>query len=117
MNETDWDGVTPVLDDAGMRALGFTDHREGYWYFSERVGDRETLNISIEKTSGAYTEHVLDEDFGQPAHYGNMLPKWRWKYRDAVDTVVRYLNAGGLDIAVDHRAYGFKDGETRCANC
>ncbi|WIE81209.1 hypothetical protein [Curtobacterium sp. MCSS17_016] len=40
-------GITAVLADEQMRALGFTDHRAGHWYLCHRVGSDTTLNISI----------------------------------------------------------------------
>lgn len=53
-------------DDARLRELGFTDHREGYWYYTARVGDMTSWNVTISKESGAVDVEVLDEHFLQP---------------------------------------------------
>src|SRR5690606_39993592 len=53
-------------DDARLRELGFTDHREGYWYYTTRVGDMTSWNVTISKESGAVDVEVLDEHFLQP---------------------------------------------------
>lgn len=105
---TNYDGKTPLLDDEKMRALGFTDHVETRWYFCRRVDKRgdTTLNITIEKDSGLYKELVMSEAFGQPEYYGNMKPEWRDLYRDTIDAYLTELNLAGLDIQVDHKAYG-----------
>ena len=66
------DGRTPLLSDDRMRELLFTDRLETHWYFVQRVGSNETLNITIDKATGDYEEYVLDESFGQPAMYGLM---------------------------------------------
>lgn len=100
------DGNTPILEDAAMRALGFTDHRPDHWYLCKRVGSYETLNITIDKATGDYDELVMDENFGQPAYYGNMVEPYRSQYRDAVDEHLETLNAAGLTVTVDHRLYG-----------
>lgn len=103
-----YDGKTPLLDDEKMRALGFTDRVATRWYFCRRVDKRgdTTLNIAIEKDSGFYTECVMNEDFGQPEPYGHMKPEFRDLIRDTVDFELSLLNKAGLDIRVDHRAYG-----------
>jgi hypothetical protein len=108
--------VTPVLADAVMRALGFTDRREGFWYFVERVGSNETINFSIDKATGQYTEDVLDEYFGQPAHYGNMTPKYGLPIRANIDLIVTRLATGGLNLFVDHTLYGCTAGEPKPAS-
>ena len=100
------DGITTILPDEDMRWIGFTDHREGFWYRVTRVGVGETLNITVNKLTGEYEELVMDEDFGQPAYYGRFHPVYRDAIRVAVDGQVRLLNAAGMTIAVDHRLYG-----------
>ena len=100
------DGTTTVLPEEDMRWIGFTDHRTGFWYRVCRVGSDETLNITVNKLTGEYEELVMDEHFGQPAHYGHMKPVYRDAIRLAVDEQVRLLNAAGMTVAVDHRLYG-----------
>lgn len=106
------EGRTPVLDDATMRSLGFTDHRPDYWYLCRRVDNNGhvTLNITIQKETGYYTELVMNEDFGQPEYYGRMKPEYRDLYRDTVDFHIDSLKKAGLTITVDHREYGCDDG-------
>lgn len=101
--------TTTLLPDAEMRALGFTDRREGYWYYCARVDSDTTLNISINKATGVWTEGVLNEHFGQPEHYGHMVEPYRTKIRDNVDQEIARLDAAGLQVAVDHREYGFEE--------
>lgn len=55
-----------IADDARLRELGFTDHREGYWYYTTRVGDMTSWNVTISKESGTVDVVVLDEHFLQP---------------------------------------------------
>jgi len=100
------DGVTPVLADHIMRELGFTDHREGFWYFCETVCCDETINFTITKSTGQFEELVMDEIFGQPAFYGRMAPEFHNKIRAKVNTITRGLNSAGLTLAVDHAQYG-----------
>ena len=105
---TKYDGVTPVLDDETMRALGFTDRVDTRWYYCRRVDDKghTTLNITIQKDTGFYEELVMNEDFGQPEYYGQMKPEWRDLYRDTIDFHIRELNRAGLTLEVDHKQYG-----------
>lgn len=105
---SNYDGKTPVLSDDEMRALGFTDRVETRWYLCRALDKRgdATLNITIEKDSGLYTELVMNEGFGQPEYYGQMKPEWRDLYRDTIDFELAILNKAGLDIQVDHKAYG-----------
>lgn len=98
---------TPLLDDAGMRAIGFTDHREGFWYYCRTLNYGVTINVTIDKTTGEWNEDVLDEDFGQPYYYGqyagNPFPD---AVRAKVDEQVALLNSHGITVTVDHRQYG-----------
>ena len=55
-----------TTDDLRMRDLGFTDHREGYWYFTTRVGSMTSWNVTINKKTGVVELDVLDEHFLQP---------------------------------------------------
>ncbi|WP_159601490.1 hypothetical protein [Agromyces humi] len=101
-----WDGETPILDDARMRELGFTDRVVERWYLCARVGPGVTLNVTIQKSTGQYQEYVLDEDFGQPAFYGTFRAEVRDQVIANVDEEVGKLRAAGLDITVDHTLYG-----------
>jgi hypothetical protein len=105
---TKYDGKTPILSDEEMRELGFTDRVETRWYLCRRVDKRgdTTLNITIEKDSGLYTELVMAEAFGQPEFYGQMKPEYRDLIRDTIDFELNVLNLAGLTIEVDHKAYG-----------
>lgn len=98
--------ITPQLEDHEMRALGFTDRVSGVWYFCAPVGPAETLNVSIIKKTGVWTEDVLDEYFGQPAYYGVMREPYRTEVRNKIDQRVRKLQEAGLNVSVDHREYG-----------
>jgi hypothetical protein len=93
-----------------MRRLGFTDHREGWWYACFRLADRVTLNLSVEKATGAWTEDVLNEDFGQPEYYGLATPEFRDEMISKIDEITSNLRYKGLLFKVDHRQYGVKYG-------
>ena len=105
MSEATQQPIT-VATDSEMRALGFTDPREGFWYWCKPVGSDETLNITIDKATGEWEELVMDEFFGQPAYYGRMVPQFRDEIRSKVDEHVAWLVAGGILVAVDHSEYG-----------
>lgn len=98
------DGTTALLDDPTMREIGFTDHREGYWYWCRGVMPGVTVNFTINKETGDYSEMVMDEMFGQPYYYGGT--RFEAKVVEAVDECVADLNAHGLTLAVDHALYG-----------
>ena len=98
--------VTPLLPDAKMRELGFTDHREGYWYYNAPLGNNITFDVTINKVTGEWTEDVLDEDFLQPYHYGRYDNPVVKGVRVAVDEQVAFLADHGITVAVDHREYG-----------
>ena len=100
------DGTTPILPDAEMQALRFTDRSPEYWYYCKRVDGNTTLNFSINKVTGHYTETVLNEFFGQPEYYGRMKPEVRDQILFNIDTTINELNNAGLTLAVDHTLYG-----------
>lgn len=102
------DGTTTLPPEEKMRELGFTDRREGYWYWCRRVDDKgyTTLNFTINKKTGSYTELVMNESFGQPEYYGHMKPKFRDETIAEIEKHLDYLNSNGLQLAVDHRLYG-----------
>lgn len=93
-----------IPDDLTMYALGFTDRRPGDWYFTRHCGHDISLNVTIDKATLNWSEVVIDEVFGQTYHYGH------YPLADgiaaAVDQTVRALNEAGVDIRVDHAAYG-----------
>lgn len=103
---TKYNGKTPILEDAKMRALGFTDHVPENWYWCKGVDTDTTLNFQINKETGLYSEHVLNEPFGQYELYGNMNPKYRDLIKDTIDFHLKTLNTAGLTLAVDHKEYG-----------
>lgn len=99
------DGTTPLLTDEQMRELGFTDRVKGRWYLTQRVGSRESFNLSIDKDSGSYSETVIDEDFGQPAYFGRMRQEFRHDTVNRLWEVLNKLHTAGLRIEVDPCQY------------
>jgi hypothetical protein len=96
-----------MLNEPAMRAIGFTDHREGFWYYCRSVHSEVTFNVTIDKTTGEWTEDVLDESFGQPYYYGRYAGHpFPDQVRVKVDEQVALLNSHGLTVTVDHRQYG-----------
>lgn len=100
------DGITPLLGDDEMRELGFTDRREGWWYWSRNVDKYTSLTFKIQKDTGFYEELVMDEMFGQPDYYGQAKAEFRDKIIAEINQYVALLNDLGLVLAVDHKAYG-----------
>ncbi|MGW8431586.1 hypothetical protein ACWGJ9_10885 [Curtobacterium citreum] len=98
-------GTTPLPSEEQMRALGFTDHREGHWYLCRRVGSDTTLNVSIEKTTGRWREDVLNEFFGQPEFYESMREPFRTDIRANIDAILVELAAAGITVTVVHDQY------------
>lgn len=97
---------TKILAEDEMRKLGFTDRCPSRWYFCKRVIDNQswlTLNITIDKLTGEWTEYVLDENFLQPYYYGKY---GRGHYAKNIDKLIKPLNDSGLGVYVDHRLYG-----------
>lgn len=117
----DSDGITTLPSEEALRAFGFTGHREGYWYYTARVGSAETLNITVAKEPLAgysdpslgepvygYTELVMDEYFGQPAYFGQMKEEHRIALATKLFGVLRGLYLLGLQIEVDPQEYGWE---------
>ena len=100
------DGITPLLDDDEMRELGFTDRREGWWYWSRNVDKYTSLTFKIQKDTGFYEELVMDEMGGQPDPYGRAKPEYRDAIIKKIDDYVKAFNDVGLQLKVDHKAYG-----------
>lgn len=90
-----------------MREFGFTDHVKENWYFTKRVGDRESFNVTIDKESGAYSELVMDEDFGQPAYFGHMKKEFRDELAGRLFEILSDLRNAGLEIEVNPLQYGW----------
>lgn len=89
-----------------MRRIGFTDRREGHWYYCERVGSDTTFNLSIDKETGAYETYVLNESFGQPEYYGRMRSVYRAQIIANIDVVLHELAHVGVKVNFDHAEYG-----------
>ena len=100
--------TTPVLPDPEMRLLGFTDHAPESWYYTTLIDNCVSLNVTINKSTGEWSELVMNEGFGQPEYYMNMKPEWRDKYMTAIDGKILVLRAAGLDVFVNHQEYGWE---------
>jgi hypothetical protein len=101
--------ATPVkLTDSDMRELGFTDHREGFWYKGYGLYPNVTLCLTLDKETGTWEELVMNDMFGQPEYYGTGKPKWRNKIMDKIDGIIAELKTHGLPFEVDHREYGYE---------
>lgn len=99
------DGNCTTLTDEQMRELGFTDHREGFWFYSKRLISSISFTVTIDKATGDYSELVEDTDFGQPAFYGNMREPYRTQVHDGVERQIEHLAKHGIVIHVDHTQY------------
>lgn len=65
-----------LLPEEEMRAIGFTDYREGYWYFCREIVSDISFSVSISKKDPKdFRIDVLDDDFCQPYDYQAMLSK------------------------------------------
>lgn len=89
-----------------MRRAGFTDHREGYWYYSAPVMDNVTFDLTVDKSDGSYETLVMDESFGQPAYYGQMISVYRELAIARVNVILHELERKGFAIEFDHAEYG-----------
>jgi len=95
-----------IENDSYMRELGFTDHREGFWYKSWMLDRDVSLNYTINKDTQAWKEDVLNEMFGQPEYYNSMIQKYREPIIAKIDAIVKELNDLGFHIEVNHEEYG-----------
>lgn len=92
-----------LLPEEKLRALGFTDHREGYWYFCRMLRDEISFSVSFPK-SGKQDKleiNVLDENFLQPYDYQHMLMKhpdnlFAPKIQRDVEKWMAYLQDNGV---------------------
>ena len=90
--------------EAEMRAIGFTDYREGYWFYHKML-DRKmeiSFNLSvIKEDSSDFRLDVLDVWFFQPFDYQGMLSedagnKQAKKIDQEVEKVMAYLAEAGI---------------------
>lgn len=93
----------------GMRRIGFTDRREGFWYYSKKVGSDTSFDLTINKDTGEYETLVMNESFGQPEYYGNMRDVYRAQIIANVDVVLHELRRDGITVQFDHAEYGVRD--------
>jgi hypothetical protein len=91
-----------------MRELGFTDHREGFWYRDYPLDKYTSLCLTINKETEEWKEMVLNEMFCQPEYYGYAVKEWRDEIIAKIDSIIAELKKHGLPFEVDHRAYGVK---------
>lgn len=105
------DDYVRIPDNALMQTLDFSDKREGYWYYSSRLTDEGdvSLDISIERDSGAYDVEVIDEFTLQPHMYGRRDPETRDKIRKEIDSILAAMRGEGLDLRINHKEYGCED--------
>lgn len=113
----DADGIVFLPSEQKLRDFGFTDHREGYWYYSAPVGSNETFNLTIPKKPigevlgepvYSYTEGVIDEYFGQHAYFGGMNDEFRYPLAEKVSAVLKRLLELGLLVRVHPDEYNWK---------
>lgn len=100
--------TSTILPDATMREIGFTDHRPTHWYYSARVGHEIFFSVTIPKDGGRLRIDVLDEAFGQPYDYQNILsrhPKLQFalEVKENVEREMKKLSKAGI-------IQGFKPG-------
>lgn len=69
-----------LLHENKMRNLGFTDHRNGYWCYTEGVTEDITLSIVINKSNpDDFRIDVLEDDYCQPYDYQRLLSQESYK--------------------------------------
>lgn len=91
-----------LLPDKKMRKVGFTDYREGFWYFCRDLGHEISFSVTINKADAEdLCIDVLDEDFGQPYDYQRYLKnipenEFAIKIRDKVEYWMEYLQDEGV---------------------
>ncbi len=89
-----------VLHEEEMRTLGFTDYREGYWYFCKILYKDISFNISVNKKDPTdwYIDVLLD-DFCQPYDYQYLITRnvpLAFEIRDKVEEIMRWLTDQGI---------------------
>ncbi len=94
-----------LLPEEEMRTLGFTDYREGYWYFCRGIVSSISFSISINKDDPTdFRIDVLDDDFCQPYEYQAMLSKESYsepnkvavQVYEAVEKWMAFLEVNGI---------------------
>lgn len=92
LDMTNWDGINydvplesyqnaliqgHVVADKEMREAGFTDHRDGIWYYCAMLSDVSgiSFNCTINKKTNHVEIDVLDEDWLQTYDYQSILKK------------------------------------------
>lgn len=91
-----------ILSEDKMRELGFTDFREGYWYYCKDLGGDITFNLSINKTNALdFKLDILDENYCQPYDYQYMLilkpdSRFATQIEKAVEEQMKYLQNAGV---------------------
>ena len=112
-----WDGITPLPSEERLREFGFTDHSPEYWYYTNRVGSAESINITVSKEPlgliggepvYSYRELIVDEYFGQPAYFGRMRPPVRYEIATKISEQLGMLRDAGLELEIDPREYGWE---------
>lgn len=103
--------VIHILDDETMRSLGFTDAREGFWYFERMLTDDISFSLTVCKTDPSdWHIDVLDENFLQPYDYQYMLeqnPGFEYAKRIAtkVETWMGFLADHGIITGHEYGDY------------
>lgn len=91
-----------ILPDNQMRSAGFTDCREGYWFFERTCIDEISFSLTIKKDdSSDWRIDVLDEDFLQPYDYQHMLEynptfSYALKVQRKVEQFMKQLTDAGI---------------------
>lgn len=91
-----------LLPDTEMRKIGFTDYRDGYWYFCRDLGHEISFSVTINKNDAEdLCIDVLDENFGQPYDYQYYLQndlnfEFAIKIRDKVEKLMEILQFQGV---------------------
>lgn len=93
---------TPVLKSNKMRLLGFIDHVEEQWYYTTRLLDATSFNLTIDKQTGRYSIDILNEMFLQPEPYMTMRDPYKNYIKAAIDLKIYELNRAGLDLEYNH---------------
>lgn len=91
-----------LLPDEQMRKIGFTDYREGYWYFCRDLGNEISFSVTINKNDAEDLRiDILDEDYCQPYDYQKYLKnipenEFVLKIKDKVEHWMEYLQSDGV---------------------
>ena len=93
-----------ILSDDKMKDIGFSENREGFWYYCKSLGSEITFNLIINKADILdFQIDILDEDYMQPYDYQEMLelaPKDKFtnniKYK--VENIMEYLKDNKIII-------------------